>query len=133
MVEFTARSFGFEEDEDDEVLEVGVAESADGGGVVLLIQRATYDPDEQDVNLGLDSYCLVSDGRTHYGGVVRAARVGEELQLDMSSEAADTLDLDARVRIRLDGPEEQVEVFFRGLRTVLDWGRSADRPEMVGF
>lgn len=67
-MELFAQSVGFEIDEEDEVVEAGFSEGIDDPGFTLLIQRTDYEPDEQDISLGMDTYCLVSGGRTHYGG-----------------------------------------------------------------
>lgn len=129
----TVRFFGYVEDDLDEVVEVGLAESDDGTGFVLLLQRAGYEPDEQDIALGLDTYCLVSGGRTHYGGVLRAARDGDTLHVRITADAASLLDLPEQFTITLDGPADDVAAVFAGLPGVLDWGRPADRPVLVNL
>ncbi|WP_447005149.1 Imm10 family immunity protein [Saccharothrix isguenensis] len=133
MLRTTVRFFGYVEDDVDEVVEIGLAESDDGAGFVLLIQRTDYEPDEQDIALGMDTYCLVSGGRTHYGGVLRAARDGNTLHLRIAADAASLLDLPEQLAITLDGPADDVAAFFTGLPGVLDWGRPADRPVLVNL
>lgn len=132
-LELIARSFGYAEDDDDEVLECGFSENEDGSGFVLLIQRTLYEPDEQDILLGFDTYCLVAGGRTHYGGIVRAEREGNLLRLDVSSKAARVLEVPANLEVHLEGSVDDVEDFFSGLPAILDWGREEGRPILVGF
>ena len=133
MIEFTAGAFQYEENEEDEYYEAAAGESARGGGIGLMIQRTTYEPEEQDIRAGLDTYCLVNGALVDYGGVVRATRTGAVLDLELTAGAAEVLRLDERLRIHLDGEEGAVETFFTGLRRVLDWGRADARPELVGF
>lgn len=49
----------FEDYEDDEVLVVGIAGIDDTGARrTFELQRATYEPEEQDVQHGMDTYCV---------------------------------------------------------------------------
>ncbi|MGW6460137.1 Imm10 family immunity protein [Streptomyces sp. NPDC055078] len=132
-MEITARSVGYEEDEVDEVIEAGFSERGDGSGFVLSIQRTAYEPDDQDVSLGMDTYCLSSGGRTHYGGILRAVKEGNSLQLSISSQAALSLDIPEEIKVHLDAPDNTVESFFGGLPGILVWGRMEDRPMLIGF
>jgi hypothetical protein len=129
----TVRFFAYVEDEVDEVVEVGLAERDDGTGFVLLLQRTDYEPDEQDIALGMDTYCLVSGGRTYYGGVLRAARDGNTLRLWITADAASLLELPEQLTIMLDGAADDVTAVFAGLPGVLDWGRPTDRPVLVNL
>lgn len=132
MVEVTARYFRFVEDEDDEVLEAGFAETEDGTGFVLLIQRSLYEPEEQEVRLGMDTYCLVSGGQSIYGGLRRAVRFDQRLDLTLSSEAAELLELPVDLQVRLDGEAAAAEV-LDALPRIVMWGREEERPELLGF
>ncbi|WP_309111646.1 Imm10 family immunity protein [Saccharothrix sp.] len=133
MVEVTARYFRFVEDEDDEVLEAGFAETEDGTGFVLLIQRSLYEPEEQEVHLGMDTYCLVSGGQSIYGGLRRAVRLDQGLDLTLSSEAAELLELPVDLQVRLDGEAAAAAEVLDALPRIVMWGREEERPELLGF
>jgi hypothetical protein len=133
MTEVVARSFGYEEDDVDEVVEAGFSEGSDGTGFVLSIQRTAYEPDDQDVSLGMDTYCLSSGGITHYGGIVRAVKDGNSLQLVLSPESSSSLGIPEEITVHFEGPTGAAASFFAGLPGILDWGRAEDRPELVGF
>ncbi|MFZ1103630.1 MAG: hypothetical protein WAN86_12450, partial [Hyphomicrobiaceae bacterium] len=61
--QIVARVACFVRNDADEVLIAGFAEFADGSGWALLFQAATYEPEEQDVRGGMDTYCITdSDG-----------------------------------------------------------------------
>ncbi|NUT98134.1 MAG: hypothetical protein HOY78_39595 [Saccharothrix sp.] len=132
-MEITARSFGYVEDDEDEVLEAGFSEHEDGSGLVLLLQATAHEPDEQEIRLGMDTYCLVSAGRTHYGGLRRVERDGDLVRFSFDADAVEVLELPAELAVRLDGPPEAVQRFFAGLPLVLTRGRETGWPELVGF
>ncbi|XVV02648.1 Imm10 family immunity protein [Actinosynnema sp. CA-248983] len=132
-MEIVVRSFRFAADEDDEVMEAGFAEADDGSGFVLLIQRGLYESDEQDIALGMDTYCLVSGGKSIYGGLIRAVRKERGVDLVLSREAASLLALPANLELRLDGPPDDVAEILDGLPRIVDWGREGERPELVDF
>jgi len=93
--------------DDDLACEVVVIED-EAGEQWLEIQRG-LDFDEQDVALGMDTYCLVRDGAaTHYGGV-RIWNLAEGvLTLHLTGEAAAALSLERRVRFTVDTDGESV-------------------------
>ena len=102
-IELTARVMGGEVDDGDEVVEAGLAEHADGSGWALFFQRTDYEPDEQDIRWGMDSYCLTTGGGlTVYGGLRRAELDGDVLRLILSSGAAEVLRLAEVVTVRLE-------------------------------
>ena len=134
VMELTARVMGGEVDDVDEVVEAGLAEHADGSGWALLFQRTDHEPDEQDIRLGMDSYCLTTGGGlTVYGGLRRAELDGRLLRLTLSVEAADILRLAEVVTVRLEVEAALRQVFVEMLPRVVLWGRSEERPDLVGF
>src|SRR5205823_2351225 len=75
-----------EENEPDECFTVGMAEGEEGRQ--LIIQTALYEPDDQDRQLGLDSYCVIDEnGATYYGGIEEALLTGTTLTLTFTEEA----------------------------------------------
>ncbi len=132
-MELIAQSVGFEIDEEDEVVEAGFSEGIDDPGFTLLIQRTDYEADEKDISLGMDTYCLVSGGRTHYGGLLRVEWDGDSIRFTLSGKAASVLNIPESLTIRFEAPVENVEAYVAGLPDILDWGRSEERPVLVGF
>jgi hypothetical protein len=91
----------------------------------------TYDAeDEQEIRLGMDTYCLVVDPgqRAFYGGVLACEIVGREMLLGLTDEASQTLGIPDELRFRLDFSEETIEMLRRGLRRVLTSGRADAIP-----
>ena len=73
----------------------------EGAGDSIEIQRAlTFDA--QDVAQGMDTYCVVRGGASHYGGIVSWVVHSNVLALELSEAAASTLDLPAAVSIPID-------------------------------
>lgn len=96
--ELNARCAGVGEDTYDNTLVVAFAESA-ASDAVLILQRA-FSFDEQDRDLGMDTDCLIGPGQaTSYGGVTSWSLNGSILTLHLTRAAADTLGLEAEVRV----------------------------------
>lgn len=136
MMRLTAVEVGFFEDyEDDETVEVGIA-GVDGGGVrrSFSIQRSTYEPDEQEVRSGMDSYCVSTErGVTVYGCLRGVRLTGALLTLEFTAEDAEILDVPTAVAADLSGSGiDEVDLSGR-LRQVLDWGAHDKRPELSGL
>lgn len=109
MEELTVRAVAFETLEDLNTFGVFLAENQDGTGERLEIQRA-LEFDEQDHDLGMDTYCLcVSSGATHYGGVASYHIEGEYLTMHLEDEAAASLGVDNGIRFKLEVPSETVQ------------------------
>ena len=105
--QIVARVASFERDDENEVLIVGFADSADGSGWALLFQAATYEPEEQDVRGGMDTYCITnSDGSAVvYGGLRQAQLVGNDLTLLFTPDTARTFGFDDELKVRLEVDE----------------------------
>ncbi|BCY10457.1 Imm10 family immunity protein [Actinoplanes sp. L3-i22] len=117
-----------------EVDEAGFAEEPDGSGFALMFQRTDYEPDEQDVRLGFDTYCLTTgDGRTHYGGLRSANLAGADLTLTISPDASAAVGLAEISTIKLDVDAVSLADFREGLPQVVNWGRESEIPALSGF
>lgn len=79
------------------------------------IQRS-IEFDEQDVALGMDTYCLVWHGATHYGGIVEWATDGNSFTVHLSNDAQAELGLPPLLAFSLDA--ESVAVVRRHLPTL---------------
>jgi hypothetical protein len=86
---WTAQLAAWRRDADENHQLLGLAESPDGDGRVLMVQRA-LESDEQDRDLGMDTYCLVDEaGLTHYGGVTSAVIDDDVLRIALDDQAAE--------------------------------------------
>lgn len=119
---------------DDEVYVIGVRESTDPEAWSLLFMECSPEDeeDEQEVDLGMDSYCLVVDPgqATYYGGIVECEITGNELSLVMTEDAASTLGMRRHTRFVLDLPNDKREMLGRGLQRVLTSGRADAIPQL---
>ncbi|MFB9928302.1 Imm10 family immunity protein [Amycolatopsis halotolerans] len=107
-----ARSTVVQLDEESKILTIGFSEEADGSGRSLLIQRQLGEFSQQDVELGHDTYCLMTeDGATCYGGITGFVLNGSTLEVTLSEEAAGILSLPVHQSIDLDvGAEDRESV-----------------------
>lgn len=107
---------------------VALAANADGTDS-LMVQMALAELDEQDVQLGTDTYCLVApDGATFYGGVQACVRDGDTLALHLSHQAAQTLGLAQHLRLRLRISEGQQDEVTTALRRIFTCGCEQPDP-----
>lgn len=132
-IRFSARVVGVQEDEDLEVLSAGVAEYENGTGEMLLFQCGLYEPEEQDIALGMDSYCLVTaDQGTAYGSVTGVSLHSRLLRVVVAPEHLDALGLDdTDIEVGLDVDEQDIERLREGLRRILVYGRQDARPAVM--
>ncbi|MEV4739880.1 Imm10 family immunity protein [Streptomyces sp. NPDC049555] len=132
----TATEVGFFEDyEDEEALEVGVR-GMDDAGVrrSFSIQRSTYEPDEQEVQSGMDTYNVSNEqGVTVYGCLRRVQLDGSLLSLEFTAEDAEILEIPTLVEVDLNGSVVDGGNLSRKLSEILDWGSREKRPELIGL
>ncbi|MBB5804323.1 hypothetical protein F4560_004091 [Saccharothrix ecbatanensis] len=132
----TAAEVGFFEDhEDEETLEVGIA-GVDGARVrrSFSIQRSTYEPDEQEVRSGMDSYNVSTErGLTVYGCLRSVRLTGALLTLEFTAEDAGILEVPTHVEVDLSGSGVDDADLSGRLREILDWGAREKRPELIGL
>ncbi|MFE9457980.1 Imm10 family immunity protein [Streptomyces californicus] len=131
-----ATEVGFFEDyEDEETLEVGIS-GVEESGVPrsFSIQRSTYEPDEQEIQSGMDSYNVSTEqGFTVYG-CLRSVRLSHMvLTLEFTAEDAEALEISTIVEVNLNEAQVDTENFSRKLREIVDWGSPAKRPDLVGL
>jgi Immunity protein 10 len=78
--------------EESNTLLIVFADTADHPSALLELQRSFEAFDQQDVELGMDTYCVItSSGATHYGGIISCTMSDTLLQLMLSEEASATL------------------------------------------
>ncbi|WP_149260376.1 Imm10 family immunity protein [Actinomadura sp. K4S16] len=130
---FTARAVGAETYEDDECFIAGVAEHEDGSGRQLTFMCSLYEPEDQDIATGMDSYCLVTPGQgTAYGGVREAVLKDRVLRIVVDPANLEALRLnDAEIEVALDVEDAHIQRFREGLRRVLAYGRQSEWPTVL--
>lgn len=131
-ITFTARAAGVAEEAGD-CLTVGVAEDEDGAGMVLLFMCGLSEPDEQDIELGMDTYCLVTaDQGTAYGVVEEVTLRGGLLRVKVAADSLDALGLDDReIEASLVVEDDVIDQLRDGLLHVLTYGRPEARPSVL--
>jgi hypothetical protein len=119
VTEFDASAVAFRRDEELNTEYLVLAENEDGSGQRVEIQRALTITDD-DRRLGMDTYCIVSEGGvTHYGGVEGWSLDGAYLAIRLDQETARTLGVDGGYGIRLTNPRVMAAVVRDGLRAIL--------------
>ncbi|MER5973922.1 Imm10 family immunity protein [Streptomyces sp. NPDC002055] len=135
----TARAAGAVEDEEDEVLEAGFSEGADGSGVALLFQRdlfadTPWDGDPETTDLFSNSYCVtLGTGQTCYGGIEEITFEGNSATFTFSPRTAETLGLGARLAVHFDIAADDLEDFKATLPRIITWGTPTQVPQLTGI
>jgi hypothetical protein len=116
----------------DETLCAGVSEAEDGNSMALTFLCSLFEPDGQDVQLGMDTYCLVTpDQGTVYGGV-REVVLRDGLLGVVAPDSLEALRLgDPVIEASLAVDAEAVEQLREGLRRILSYGRADAYPVVV--
>jgi hypothetical protein len=120
-------------EDDGDVFIIAIRE-ADAAGSWTLMFMEPYDvEDPQEVQLGMDTYCLVVDPgqATCYGGVRECVLDGERLRLTLTAEAADSLGMPVGTSFGLELSPQQVDLLSRGLARVLTSGRADEVPQRL--
>ncbi|MFI8509944.1 Imm10 family immunity protein [Streptomyces sp. NPDC085460] len=108
----------------------GVIESEDEESFALEFQCSVEEPDEQEVRLGLDSYCVVTPDQNTAHGCVRTVELsGDLLRVTFDPARLDDLGLDDPVvEAVLNAPPEDVARMCEALVRILAYGRSDALP-----
>ncbi|MCX4537657.1 Imm10 family immunity protein (plasmid) [Streptomyces sp. NBC_00841] len=130
---FTARVVAAGVDLDNDVMQAGFAEDEAGDGFFLLFMSNIGEPSRQNVTLGLDSHCLVTqDQGTAYGCVREVTLSNGLLTVSLDPASLDDLGLaDTTIEAQLDVPDEDIERMRDVLVQVLAFGREENRPQRV--
>jgi hypothetical protein len=98
-----------------------------------MFQAAHEPPDEQEVRLGMDTYCLVTENHATAYGCVRELTIdGDRMHVVISQEALADLGLDdASIQVHLAVQPESVEVLREYLGRILTYGRPDARPAVL--
>ncbi len=127
---FDVREIGVEDPSEDDVLIVGLAEHRGGADGRHLIFELALWSDEQDRDLGMDTYCLITEtGATHYGGVTSCVLEGNMLNIALDADAATSLGIQAECELRLLVASQDIALLAEGLRKVLTGGSTG--PDLL--
>lgn len=120
-------------EDDGDVYVVGVRETTDPESWSLMFMECYDAEDEQEIALGMDTYCLVVDPgqATHYGGVRECEVAGTRLRLVLTEDAAATLGMPSDTCFDLALSSQQLDLLGRGLRRVLTSGRAETIPRRL--
>jgi immunity protein 10 of polymorphic toxin system len=121
------------EDESEGIYVVGIRESSDPKAWSLLFMEC--DEEDADLDLGMDSYCLVVDPgqATCYGGVRECELLGDRLRLLLTEEAAAALGMPTESRFRLELPADVLGMLRNGLTRVLVSGNPDSIPTRLAM
>ncbi len=114
-------------------MSAGVREAEAGDGMMLTFQCCTYEPDDQDIALGWDTYCVVTaDQGTAYGAVQELTLRGNVLRVVFDVDALEALGLpEPEMEAVLDVDEQSLGQLRQGLRHILAYGRADARPKVL--
>ena len=113
---FPLRYITFEELDELNTLVLGLSDTQDGSGNILILERG-LSFDEQDVALGQDTYSIsTASGATVYSGITRCVIKDRVLTLDFSAEAADSLGITHTCQFPLELDLGSIERLREGLR-----------------
>ncbi|MFI5908283.1 Imm10 family immunity protein [Dactylosporangium sp. NPDC051541] len=129
-IEFVASVAGVDEES---CLVAAVGERDDGTGRALIFQAGDEPPDAQDVRLGLDTYCLVTERHgTAYGCVREVSIDGGRMRVVVSEDALADLGLeDAEIIVELAADPRALVAFREYLARILTYGRPDARPAVL--
>jgi hypothetical protein len=137
IAEMVARSAGFGGEEEFGCLMAGISEFADGSGYALFFEADPREPDQQDIECGMDTYCIVTGDQSgvRYGGLQHAELVGNELRLIFKAGIGCEFGVADEFKARLEVSESALQEFKEGFRQVVwaPWGRASEKPTLSGF
>ncbi|MFI7706595.1 Imm10 family immunity protein [Nonomuraea sp. NPDC049480] len=120
-------------DDDSETITFGMAEYEDGTGNALIFMMSAEEPDQQEIGLGMDTYCIVREDQsgTTYGGVTHCDLAYGRLTLHFTEKAAQELGVELVLRLDLQVDDDSIELLKNSLREILLSGRHDQRPHSV--
>jgi hypothetical protein len=129
-IEFVAHVTGID---DEYCLVAAIAERDDSHGHALIFQAGHEPSDEQDVRLGMDTYCVVTENHgTAYGCVRELTLDGDRMDIVIGDEALAALGLDdPSIHVQLAVEAQSIEVLQDYLGRILTYGRVEAQPAVL--
>lgn len=104
-----------------------IADNDEYPGTWIELQKSLGQDDPQNNDLGMDSYCVVTDtGATFYGGITACLLANDTLHLTLSQEATQLLGVE-RYMIRLAISDQERELLRQGLEMIFQGDTQAPR------
>ncbi|CAN92330.1 hypothetical protein predicted by Glimmer/Critica [Sorangium cellulosum So ce56] len=104
---------------------VVLASSTDGEGERIEVQRRLDPFDDQDRELGQDTYSISTHtGATTYAGIEACRLRGSTLDLTLSAAAAKELGVDQEVNVTLDLADQAIARLWDGLLKIFEHDRN---------
>jgi hypothetical protein len=122
-------------EDDTDVYMIAIRE-ADAPDSWSLLFTEPYDAeDPQEIQLGMDTYCLTVDPgqATCHGGVRECELDSGRLHLTLTAEAAGTLGMPVETSFTLELTPQQIDLLGRGLARVLTSGRAGEVPQRLSI
>ncbi|MFE3121848.1 Imm10 family immunity protein [Streptomyces hydrogenans] len=95
------------------------------------LQRMLEEPGPQEIDLELDSYCIVSESEgVDYGGLAEVTMLPGRLVLQFRPEAVEELELPSEEIILDIAPDINVHELWAGMQKVLTYGNHLKVPNM---
>ena len=111
-----------------------LTESAEGDGVWLQFQSKLDGPDERDVVLGRDTYCVFADEGPAFGCVREAVLSDRVLRIVLSADSLALLGVaESEIEVSLEVDQDAVTHFREGLAMILAYGREDARPRVMNL
>ncbi|MFI5910272.1 Imm10 family immunity protein [Dactylosporangium sp. NPDC051541] len=119
--------------DEEECLVAAVGERGDGTGRALIFQAGDEPPDAQDVQLVMDTYCLVTERHgTAYGCVRELSIDGDRLRVVVNEAARADLGLeDTEIIVELAADPQSLATFRAYLARILTYGRLDTRSAVL--
>lgn len=93
------------------------------------LQRMLEEPGQQEIDLELDSYCIVNESEgVDYGGLEEAALLPGRLLLRFRAKSMEELELPSEVIVLGIDPGIDISELRTGLKNVLTYGNSLKVP-----
>ncbi|MEU0562322.1 Imm10 family immunity protein [Dactylosporangium sp. NPDC006015] len=129
-IEFVASLAGVDEED---CLVAAVGERDDGTGRALIFQAGDEPPGAQDVQLGMDTYCLSTECQGAAYGCIRELSIdGDRMRVVVSEDALADLGLeDAEIIVKLAADPQTLATFREYLARILTYGRLDARPAVL--
>ncbi len=123
------------QDDDGDHYLIGLRESPEPTSWSIIFMESDADPDDEDIEMGMDSYCIVVDPgqATWYGGVRECQLDGNQLSMTLDSDASVALGLAERTTLELLVSQDDLAMVRNGLKRVFSSGPLRERPVVAGL
>ncbi|XSG77256.1 Imm10 family immunity protein [Herpetosiphon llansteffanensis] len=116
---------------DDDILAIVFADDPEEPDDYLELQRSFAEPDEQDIALGMDTYCIsTAAGATTYGGITSFVIRGNQCTIDLAASAAAEIGI-AQYQIELNLTADDRPMLYEHIRQLFQAAPSAPQTLLL--